>query len=40
MIRILKQSRHDFCGKYVMDIVWILSDVYMEVEIYGFVKVL
>ena len=31
MIRILKQWRHEFSGKhfYVMDIVWILYDVYV-----------
>ena len=29
MIRIRKQSRHDFSCKHVMDIVWILCDVYL-----------
>ena len=41
MIRILKQSIHDFSGKhYVMDIVWILCDLCVEVKIHGFVKLL
>ena len=29
IIRILKQSRHGFSGKHVMDIVWILCDAYV-----------
>ena len=42
MIRILKQSRHDFSGKhlcdgYCMDIIWCLC---VEVKIHGFVKLL
>ena len=33
-IRVFKQSRHDFSGKhYLMDIVWILCDVCVEVKI-------
>ena len=40
MIRILKQSRHDFSGKnlcdgYCMDIMWCLC---VEVKIHGFIK--
>ena len=33
MIRTRKQSRHDFSGKHVMDVVWILCDVYAALKI-------
>ena len=42
MIRILKQSRHDFLGKHLCDwyCVGIMWYLYVEVKIHGILKVL
>ena len=42
MIRILKQSRHDFSGKYLYDgfCMGIMCCLYGKVKIHGFVKFL